>query len=743
MNGPETPTPTAPDAVEAVAQSRGEPQIADTPAPLKPEPGEGERYRISARIDRSALTRLYERRPDEPLYRPLQIYALNPAVSRLDGGLAATKIQYEPLKPGPVGSILAVDHQDAAGQRYERADLDQQRVLLEGGYRPSLSSPAFHQQMVYTIGMMTYNHFKVALGRTIAWSFKPNDPDVQTNRLLLRPHGACEANAWYDRSRGEIVFGYFKAEASTPVVREGEGFVYTCVSHDIIAHEMSHALLDSLRANFSQPTHSDVLAFHEAFADLIAFFQHFTFEDVVRAEIGRTKGRLEQAELLVDIAKEFGRGLGGKRALRTLVDLADEFPPAESERIKGQILRYDEAGTEPHDRGRVLARAVFSAFLTLYKRRTRRFIKLATGGTGTLPEGDLAEGLIDFLIAEVRRLANQFLAICIRAIDYCPPIDIRFGDYLRAIITADQDVVPDDDWAYREAIIHAFGKRGIYGEGTLSMAEDALVWRGPRCPIEAEQELSFGRMAFDGDPAKPVSVAEMRRQAGVLGQLATRPDCAEEFGLVSPLSPDFASGDYDLPIVESIRSARRVGPDQQVVFDIIAEIIQARHVKDSKGRQFKFYGGATVILGPQGEIRFIVRKRVDHPKRLAQQQTFMGKEGAAWWQIEGKRTHPLRDLSRRLCVRGPQKPGASTDTEVAKTVICVIGPDHLKESSQIMLDGRFSRIETHKPASVPIGQHTFQINTDTARYREQHDCPAGGTTDAPIFISVKTKVPER
>ena len=36
------------------------------------------------------------------------------------------------------------------------------------------------------------------------------------------------------------------------------------------------ALLDGLRANFTHPSDGDVLAFHEAFADLVAIFQHFS-----------------------------------------------------------------------------------------------------------------------------------------------------------------------------------------------------------------------------------------------------------------------------------------------------------------------------------------------------------------------------------------------------------------------------------------------------------------------------------
>ena len=655
------PQPQTPEAVRAIAQSRGGQSSPEATAPIVPEAGESTRYRISRRVELAKYTQLYERRADEPLYRPLQIYALNPAVSRLEGALAITRVQYEPLEPGPKGSVIEVSSQGVGSASWGVANLEDPFVLMQSGYTPSLSEPRFHQQMVYAVAMMTYNNFKVALGRNVAWAFSRLQGCDDHNRLLLRPHGAEEANAWYDRETGEIVFGYFKARRSTPVAQAGEGYVFTSVSHDVIAHEMSHALLDGLRSHFLVPSHQDVLAFHEAFADLVAFFQHFTFEGVVRAAIGKSRGNLQRADLLVEIAQEFGQGLGGnERALRTLADLPDEFVDGDKKDPSATLLTYAQAGTEPHDLGRVLARAIFAAFLRIYKQRSSRYIKLATNGTGELPAGDLSNGLQEILVSEVRRLAEQFLSICIRAIDYCPPVDIRFGDYLRALITADSDVVPDDTEAYRETIIRAFGERGLYGEGTRSMTEDALTWGGPRMTIEPAAELSFGRMQFDGDPAMPVSVVEMRRQAGALGRLVCHPRLASEFGLVSPESEAFQQGEYQLPIVESVRSARRVGPDRQVVFDTVAEVVQSRRVRRPDGSSFVFYGGSTIILGPRGEVRFVIRKRVDHEERPAEQIEFMQSEtGNSFWTLKAGEFNLTKNVAKRLCVRAFNAEGCS------------------------------------------------------------------------------------
>src|SRR5439155_25062219 len=115
--------------------------------------------------------------------------------------------------------------------------------------------------------------------------------------------------------------------------------------------------------------------------------------------------------------------------------------------------------TEPHDRGAVLVAAVFDAFLEIYRARGADLIRLATGGTGVLPPGDIPVDLVRRLAKEASKTASHVLNICIRTLDYCPPVDITFGDNLRALITADRDLVPTDPMGYRVAFIQAFRRR--------------------------------------------------------------------------------------------------------------------------------------------------------------------------------------------------------------------------------------------------------------------------------------------
>src|SRR5262249_19170324 len=120
--------------------------------------------------------------------------------------------------------------------------------------------------------------------------------------------------------------------------------------------------------------------------------------------------------------------------------------------------------------------AVFDGFFATYQRRIRDLVRIATGGTGMLPAGDLHPDLINRIAGEASRAAQSILNMCIRAFDYLPPVDITFGDYLRALITADYELVPADEVGQRSAMIEAFRLRGIYPEQVASLAEESLLW---------------------------------------------------------------------------------------------------------------------------------------------------------------------------------------------------------------------------------------------------------------------------
>ena len=188
--------------------------------------------------------------------------------------------------------------------------------------------------------------------------------------------------------------------------------------------------------------------------------------------------------------------------------------------------------------------------------------------------GELPADLQAVLAEEASQLASQFLSICIRAIDYCPPVDLEFGEFLRAVITADRESCRTTRGGIAKRGSMRFAKRGILPSNVDALDENALAWKAPKEMLKRVPSLSFARLRFRGDPGRPAGAGELGRQAAALGAVIADPKYAEAFGLQTP-----QEGSILKPCIKSIRSARRIGPDGQILFDIVAEISQRRIIK--------------------------------------------------------------------------------------------------------------------------------------------------------------------
>jgi hypothetical protein len=578
-----------------------------------------EPYEVRPGVVEQARVRAHERQAGEPASRPLRIYSVDPSLEGFNGAVATIAVPYEPLEPGPVGRFFEVVCMDG-GVPLAPLNLDDPRVLIQSGLAPSTSNPAFHQQMVYAVASSVYATFRSALGRLIAWAHDAGAP-AGTGRLKLWPHASGEgANASYDKVRREIRFGH-SGDSRLP----GSGRVFACLSHDVIAHEVTHALVDGLRARFTIPTNPDVLGLHEGLADLVALLHRFLYKDVVTVELRRAGLRVEHSAILTRLAAEFARAAGVPGGPRSVVD-------------QGPERMFYKPTLAPHEMGNVLVAAVFDAFLAILRRKTERLMRLA--GDAERP----SEDLVQLLAAQASQLARQFLNICIRAIDYCPPVDVELGEYLRALLTADFNLVRDDPWGYRETLIRAFADRRIYPRGVIAMSEDALLWRPPSRHLPPIENLGFSALRFNGDPSAPASADELLRQAHVLGEYLTRSPEIAEFGLMPP------GGAAEPFAIQSIRMARRVGPDDQVLFDLVAEVTQRRIVNLPGGpASAKFVGGSTLIIGPKGEIRYVISKNIGNQARIERQSVFQSTSGM-WKRDPGGQYHlvgPTLHLTHR------------------------------------------------------------------------------------------------
>jgi hypothetical protein len=593
-------------------------------------------------VVRQAQTEPFRHVPGTPSVRPLRIYAIDPSVSYRIGGVATVKVPYEPLDPGPVGHLFAVHCEKVpSGLKAEPLKLDEPSLLLSSGLSPTPANGQFHLQMTYAVCMLTYEAFRKALGRDIAWAVDPAEGDKCT-RLRVRPFGMYERNAYYDRAEGGLSFGWFHAEANPAGHTIPHGLVFTSLSHDVVAHETTHALLDSLRSEFSSPMNPDVLGFHEGFSDVIALLQHFSFPEVVEQGLRESRGAVGQASLLTGLAREFGYATsrrGSVLPLRSAVDV-EHIDTFDSDTLAAAgatdgPLSY-EPDMEPHKMGTVLVSAIFEAFATVFRRKSARYFRVAGIAPEDVGRVSLSDELVKLVAQEASDIAGHFLDICIRAIDYCPPVDMDLGEYLRALITADTDVVADDPWCYRESLMRSFQRRRIFPANIPFMSEDAVRWQPPSTPLRIK-ELAFGKLHFNGDPSHAANEKELLRQANILGEFVTRPEVARALHLAAPGATLPKNLTYAAPpIVQSVRTTRRVGPDGGVLFDLVAEVTQACTVKHNDDLM-DFMGGVTLIIDSSGSIRYAIYKRVDSADRQKRQYESINGPLRKYWKKSGRR----------------------------------------------------------------------------------------------------------
>lgn len=566
----------------------------------------------------------------QPVTRPLKAYAFDPSLGRFIGNEMTIEVKYEKLLPGPIGQKVAVIDYDGANKVfYKPVDLDDPGLLIRGGLSPSESDPRFHQQMVYAVVSETVQHYEMALGRRIRWRNR-------ANRLNLYPHAMISANAAYSRDAEGILFGYFRASEDEAGRNLPGQTVFTCLSHDIIVHETTHAILDGMRPFFAERTNPDVSAFHEAFADLAALFRHFAHKEALIDTIQKTGGRLYEYHLKPDAGGDGGKSTKEGASIQAelpssnpLVGLAQQFGEA---RGTGKALRealgekpnskkIKDPNLEPHERGAILVSAVFDAYFTVYLRRTADLFRIFRAGGGTTASVELSSSMANMLAESASRTAEDFFQICARAIDYCPPVDITFGDYLRAVMTADRDMHPTDKDGVRDAFMQAFRLRGIVPYDAEFFSEDALCWPPvpPKClpPVTAFIEDPAGsgnrveRELIFGDP-NGLTKQEQNINARVLGNYAKQNAALLGFKPGLPIQ------------VPSFHPAFRLAPDGSLRVDMVVNMLQKYEAYFDPNQPqlgtFPVRGGVTLLIAkpplvdgvyPPAEIRYLIQKRVD------------------------------------------------------------------------------------------------------------------------------------
>jgi hypothetical protein len=523
-----------------------------------------------------------------------------------------------------------------------------------------LRDPRFHAQNVFAIAMRTLARFEQALGRRVSWGFR------EAHQLKLVPHAFTDANAFYSRSDEALLFGCFPA-------RDGGGTVFTCLSHDIVAHEVAHALLDGIRTRFMSPSSPDQAAFHEAFADIVAILSVFSLPGVVAAVLPRVPAGSVDEQWLVDsallgLAEQMGGELDDTRA--NALRRSASLPPDTRYLSEPEFI-------PAHRRGEVLVAAVLRALVVVWGARLQG---IARGTDGALDAGRVAE--------EGETIADQLLTMAIRALDYTPPIHIEFGDYLSALLTADAQVRPDDArYRFREHLRETFARYGIAPASdrhlpTLAPTQVALrdELRGHHAPAQdgggggarAAARLSLAARVARTDAADaevvpsepglwvPCDHLDLRYDRTHFEPLGREPDEVYRFLWENRVDLRLYEGAFTR--VLSVRPCLRVGPDGFVLRETVAEFYQVIRLTPDELRAIAIdvpptvprsavialYGGGTLIFDEFGRLRFYVHNSLDNPARQSARLAHLWSWGRITSQTGGEQdfaaTHRLRAL---------------------------------------------------------------------------------------------------
>lgn len=541
----------------------------------------------------------------------LLILAQDPGVKGAAGErlFASVGVPAERLALGPTGfRVKVVDYDAEAGLLYRAhvysetaeghmadpfaarlpAATDPKRSAAEAAL---LADPAFHTQNVFALVMRTLARFEHALGRRVQWGFGGH-------QLHVAPHAFVDANAFYSREDRSLMFGYFERDQAAD--DEGQ-FVFTCLSHDVVVHETTHALIDGLRAGFMTMSGPDQAAFHEGFSDIVALLSVFSLQEVAEHALTQTvrsgrrmvttrEGRrlvhgdaLTPAVLtdsaLFGLAEEFGRAIGDMRAnaLRRSI------------RIKPSIHLLDHPDyAEAHTRGEVLVAAVLHTVLHIW---IGRIAELGTFGGGYYNLSEVA--------AEGAKVASHVLTMCIRALDYCPPLDLEFADFLAALLTVDAEVAPDDRrYHYRDTVVRVFASFGI--TPPLERTNGHGCWK----TFAEQSSLQYQRSNFES----------MLR------------DPEEVFRFIWENRAVLRVDDRSYTEVMSVRPSVRMGPEGLLLRETICEYISRANIFGSELKavcdvdprpkgietttRLTVYGAGTLVFDQYGQLKYNISRNL-------------------------------------------------------------------------------------------------------------------------------------
>jgi len=535
----------------------------------------------------------------QPRTRKITIIAQDPSVKVKNGRgkrilTAQVDVAAEDLAPGPSGHrVQIIDYDSSNNTLYKPAKITDGDLYERASDSKLLSDPGFHAQNVYAIVMRTLARFELALGRRVSWGF-------DGHQIKVAPHAFADANAFYSEQDRALMFGYFQGE---------ESMVFACLSHDVIAHEATHALVDGLRQRYTDPSSPEQAAFHEGFSDVVALLSIFALPAIVETIIDMgatnkknapeminasslTKEKL-RGSALFGLADEMGQELSGIRG--NPLRRSAELPPSKTYIDSPEFM-------EPHKRGEIFVAAMMNAFIEVWVNRLK--------GLGQQSRGGLDRKRV---VEEGANIAEYLLTMSIRALDYSPPVDLQFCDFLSALLTADREMRPDDSrYNFRRTLLKSFESYGLppaSNPKSTSAGGERGLWDPPRV------SLTYDRIHFE----------PMQRD----------PDEVFRFIWENRKALELFEDAYSH--VLSVRPCLRIGPDGFALRETVGEYMQMITLTASELKplgikappdmppetEITLYGGGALVFDEYGRLKFHIYNRILNADRQTRRLKYL------------------------------------------------------------------------------------------------------------------------
>jgi hypothetical protein len=564
-------------------------------------------------------------RRTESRTRPLTIVAQDPSIVR-DGRIltATVDVPAEALAAGPWGHrVQIIDYDASTDTLYKPLNATAHGTggqfldpYANAADRTILRDPNFHAQNAYAIVMRTLARFEFALGRRVSWGFG-------SHQVKVAPHAFADANAFYSERDEALVFGYFPGHDGA--------LVFSCLSHDVVAHETTHALLDGLRTRFTDPSSPDQAAFHEGYADVVALLSVFSLTGIVEYLIDYSGKRRDTKRDRRVIARKY---VDHEQLRESIVFGLAEQMGSELSGVRGQPLRRslalsrsprhyrdDPDFLEPHRRGEILVAAVLNAFISIWSHRLETL-------------GDVVPGHLDRrrVVEEGAAAADRLLTMVIRALDYTPPVRIEFGDFLSAALTADAELQLDDSkYHLREHLRESFELFGITA-ASRGTATEPGTWRAAKA-----LKLSFGRTHFES--------------------LTRDPDEVFWFIWENRRALEVFDGAYGR--VLSVRPCLRIAPDGFALRETVAEFYQVIKVSAAELPRYglrapngmprstvvSLYGGNALVFDEYGQLKYNIHNNISDSVRQQRRLDYLWRYG--FFNAEQVTTNRFAELHLR------------------------------------------------------------------------------------------------